>query len=112
MNTDFPDLAEVLQCHRLLGDGYCLCGWPEQPDLHDHEAHQAAMWLEHRTIRSVEMLNKLPAFALVKTKQGNAILRMYNSWWVTGGTAKPWIPDDRVSAPYLLLWHPSWEPQP
>ncbi|MEU9805456.1 hypothetical protein [Mycobacterium sp. NPDC050853] len=90
-----PRLREVLTEHALgqysWGPEDCTypCEW--QGAIDDHPAHQAAMWRETCTIRTVEQLNALPGNAVVRGTDGYIVERQY------------------VRLPAVLLWHPEWE---
>lgn len=68
-----------------------------QDVLKEHPAHQAAVWREVCTVRTVEQLDALPDRAVLAVRVDRVLYR----YAVTG--------DD---LPALLVWHPDWEATP
>lgn len=91
-----PRLQDVLDDHLNLGGRHtweCSCSASAQDDwaAHTHAQHQADVWREACTIRTVDQLNALPGRAVVRSADGYIVERR------------------RVELPALLLWHPDWE---
>lgn len=121
MSNKFPSLAEVVRKHRLveymLSDDpwatryACECGWQSTEMAATntaHPEHVEQMWLEARTIRTVEQLDVLPHESIIKRDQPRSVpLYKLGHMWSFGSHL---ISGDQLAQhlPALLLWHPDW----
>lgn len=133
-----PRLQDVLAEHRLtvsFADGFmsgtCAgCGWTQDVDqshrsgIELHADHQAAVWREACTIRTVEQLDALPDGAVVRgageayalALEGNVFERSEcfadarSSWMVVGWDIPVGV--SSIELPAVLLWYPAWEVEP
>jgi hypothetical protein len=108
MSAEFPTLAEVLTQHRWqMFNAVCRCKAMEV--THDeHPAHQAEMWREVCTIRTVAELDALPDDSVIR--RGGFFPRTYERegrYWHSPGDEMGDIAGPDM-LPALLLWHPDW----
>lgn len=93
---EFPQLAAVVDKHTPSGaEGHVQCWCGEQfHAFREHADHVADAWREACTIRTVEELDALPQFAVVRDRVGT----IWENCWAS-----------RIVLPALLIWHPDWE---
>lgn len=109
-DVEFPSLAEVLAQHTTddIAGSYVLCQCDRDfPSREAHAAHQAAMWLEARTIRTVHQLDALPRGIVVESNSGTIAAHYGDRRGVVFGDERPfnW---QSLALPVVVLWHPGW----
>lgn len=105
-------LAEVLAKH-WTNNCWWHCDGGTAMSPATHAQHQAEMWREACTIRTVEQLDALPNHVVVLSADTWAWTRIDEDgyspgeWWFPAG-GEVGSSSDRIELPALLLWHPDW----
>mgnify|MGYP001449041961 CR=1 FL=1 len=115
--ADFPTLAQIIDQHERVYSpfaqrDYCTCGEWSDDSRHNnghatHGEHVQAVWLETRTITTVEQLDALPVGAVVMFGNDGATLYEKDSagtWFGTPGDGELLLAEAEFHA--LLVWHP------
>ncbi|AYD87834.1 hypothetical protein SEA_ARCUSANGELUS_86 [Mycobacterium phage ArcusAngelus] len=114
--AEFPTLAEIAAGHVSDGYDYCSCGWryswaDDAPGWYvEWSLHLQGEWRKSRTVETVEQLDALSEFAVIRDRVGevwekeNHLGDEVRCWWRNGSDGQ----HDRtaVRLPAILLWHP------
>lgn len=118
--ADFSTLAQIIGQHErvyspFVQRDYCTCGEWSDDSRYDnghttHSEHVQAVWLETRTITTVEQLDALPVGAVVMFVNDAPALYGKNpdeTWFGIPGDGE--FPPAEAEFHALLVWHPDWE---
>lgn len=100
-------LAEVLEAHRPYGLD-CKCGVPINSDA-GWVAHVRGVLRELLTVRSVEELDALPTYSLIRDIEDGTVWENHNGRWVW--LIGPFHAQERKPLQHsaaLVLYRPDW----